>query len=97
MKMTKRRKPKLKSKAERTLREILGDPKLAVSAGLLLGMALAVTHGLIDPSKPALPGDCSGCIGPYGIPCPPDCPNFGNHFDGCHKRDCLKQCEGSKK
>lgn len=23
-----------------------------------------------------------------GVPCPSDCPNFGNHFDGCHRCDC---------
>jgi hypothetical protein len=23
-----------------------------------------------------------------GVPCPTDCPNFGNHFDGCHRCDC---------
>jgi hypothetical protein len=26
-----------------------------------------------------------------GVPCPPDCPNFGNHFDGCHR--CDPQCD----
>ncbi len=31
------------------------------------------------------------CQTPYvGIPCPPDCPNFGNHFDGCHICNCLR-------
>ena len=23
-----------------------------------------------------------------GVPCPPDCPNYGNHLDGCHRCDC---------
>ena len=23
-----------------------------------------------------------------GVPCPLDCPNYGNHLDGCHRCDC---------
>lgn len=23
-----------------------------------------------------------------GVPCPPDCPNYGDHLDGCHRCDC---------
>lgn len=35
---------------------------------------------------------CAGCVGQFGEPCPPDCANRGNHFDGCHRRDCLGLC-----
>ena len=23
-----------------------------------------------------------------GLACPKSCPNFGNHFDGCHRCEC---------
>lgn len=26
-----------------------------------------------------------------GIPCPPDCKNSGNRFDGCHRCDCASE------
>ncbi len=30
-----------------------------------------------------------------GVPCPRDCPNFGNHFDGCHA--CDPECDPKRR
>ena len=42
--------------------------------------------------------ECAGCEGTClchhlgapvgGVACPPECPNYGKRFDGCHKCDC---------
>lgn len=31
-----------------------------------------------------------------GVPCPPDCPNYGKRFDGCHRCDCKPQSANAK-
>ena len=31
---------------------------------------------------------CHTGIQLLGVPCPPDCPNVGTRFDGCHRCDC---------
>jgi len=31
-----------------------------------------------------------------GVPCPTTCKNYGNHFDGCHRCDCVEKKMGKK-
>jgi hypothetical protein len=47
--------------------------------------------GFLQPVPPvhrAKPGD-PHCSIYSGVQCPPDCPNHGRMFDGCHICDCV--------
>lgn len=49
--------------------------------------------GRSKPSAEALACRCRGDCPCHalaqlgGVPCPPSCPHFGDHFDGCHRCD----------
>jgi len=54
-----------------------------------LGLLLMGLGRVVDfkPSSLIHPVPCDGRFGV--VPCPPDCPNYGVMFDGCHVCDCL--------
>jgi hypothetical protein len=66
------------------LRGLFPDAKL-INSGTLVR-----PEGLKAPECAACDGTCLchhvGALG--GVDCPMDCPNYGNHLDGCHRCDC---------
>jgi hypothetical protein len=60
---------------------------------LLLGIAHLASLRKSKQTDCACKGECLCHTGMQilGVPCPPDCKNFGNHFDGCHRCDAACQ------
>lgn len=83
--------------AERTLLSALLDGFIRV-----LNIEPRDSHGFPTHSYQFEFRDC-GCGGYCpchtgvqiaAVPCPPDCPFIGDHFDGCHRCDCLWKRRG---
>ena len=80
---------------------ILPSIESSIGSDIVTGMAY-LARGIANAkaSKSASECTCKGectChmfaqIG--GQPCPPDCKNYGNHFDGCHR--CDPQCQSEE-
>ena len=76
--------------------------QLGVRRGVLAFLCNALSEGATiftaerTPSPEHKSCQCGGMCPCHVIPilggltCPPTCPNFGNHFDGCHRCDCPK-------
>jgi len=81
--------------ADADMLQLVGD--MAMGAALMAALRKIASGEITLETEAETQAEACQCNGECpchtgaqiaGVPCPPDCPNFGNHFDGCHRCDC---------